>query len=130
MDITPVNIPKEVFKQFFSRHYEIKEQSIAQKLWDRFENLKTETVDEQAIRFAVKLLVENEVPGDLDNSVSMKANILIPAKATEMMNYLPNKLSTNFKQLWKYHGTRSSLPKKKNQINQIINGQSYTFNDI
>jgi len=67
----------------------------------------------------VKLLVENEVPGDLDNSVSMKANILIPAKATEMMNYLPNKLSTNFKQLWKYHSTRSLLPKKKTKSTKL-----------
>jgi hypothetical protein len=36
----------------------------------------------------VKLLDEDEVPEDLNNGESMKANNLIPAKATEMTSYL------------------------------------------
>jgi hypothetical protein len=59
-EITPANIPKEEYKQYFARHYEIKEQSTAQTLSDLLEYLKTETDDEKGIHFSVKLLDEDE----------------------------------------------------------------------
>jgi hypothetical protein len=62
MDITPANIPEEVYKQYFARHYEVKEQSTAKTLSELFENLECESNDPEALRFKLQLLDENEIP--------------------------------------------------------------------
>jgi hypothetical protein len=75
-DTTPANIPEEAYKKYFARRYEIKEQSTSQTLSELFENLEVESNDEEAIRFTVKLLDEDEVPKDLSKGANIKTAIV------------------------------------------------------
>jgi hypothetical protein len=61
-DITPANISEEVYKQYFARRYEVREQSTSKTLSELFENLECESNDPEAFRFRLKLLDEDEIP--------------------------------------------------------------------
>jgi hypothetical protein len=95
-DITSANIPEEIFKQYFARRYEIKEQSTANVLSDLFENLTSEVDDNNAVRFTTRLLDEDEIPEDL---LSEKVKGM-PLEMSAMMKHLPSELQTSLNNLW------------------------------
>jgi hypothetical protein len=100
-DITPANIPEDVYKHYFSRRYEIKEQSMSKMLSERF-NLESEVGDENAARFSARLMDEDKIPSEIRNQVTNKnfCSSSVPVEAVEMMKYLPQELHDSFEQLW------------------------------
>jgi hypothetical protein len=102
-DITPANIPEDIYKQYFSRRYEIREQSTSKTLSELFINLESEVGVDDAIRFSAKLMDEDEIPSEIRNQVNNKISYTrsVPIEAVEMMKYLPQELRNSFEQLWK-----------------------------
>jgi hypothetical protein len=102
-DITPANIPEDIYKQYFSRRYEIREQSTSKTLSELFINLESEVGVEDAIPFSAKLMDEDEIPSEIRNQVNNKISYTrsVPKEAVEMMKYLPQGLRNSFERLWK-----------------------------
>ena len=99
-DITPANIREEVYKQYFARRYEIREQSTAKTLSELFENLECESNDQEAFRFKLKLFDEDEIPKEYINSVMNDETNYVPLEMKDMMKHLPDNLRASFKNLW------------------------------
>jgi hypothetical protein len=108
-DTTPENIPEDIYKQYFSRRYEIKEQSTSKMLSELFTNLESEVGDEDAIRFSARLMDEDEIPSDMRNQVTNKnsCSSSVPIEAVEMMKYLPQELRDSLNNYGKTDATRT-----------------------
>ena len=99
-DLTSANISEDVFKRHFSTRYEIRELSTSKKLSELFANLSNEVEVEDAVRFSVRLMDEDEVPSEIKEKVVDKNTSSIPTEAVEMMKHLPQELRDNFERLW------------------------------
>jgi hypothetical protein len=95
-DLTPANISEDVFKRHFSTRYEIRELSTSKKLSELFTNLENEVRAEDAVRFSVRLMDEDEVPSEVKEKVVNQNTSSIPTEAVEMMKHLPQELHDNF----------------------------------
>jgi hypothetical protein len=71
-DITPANISEDVYKQYFSMRYDIKELSTSKRLSELFANLENEVGVEDAVRFSARLMDEDEVPSEIKEQVINK----------------------------------------------------------
>jgi phosphatidate phosphatase PAH1 len=80
--------------------YEIKELSTSKKLSELFTNLQCEVGAEDAVRFSVRLMDEDEVPSEVKEKVINQNTSSIPSEAVEMMKHLPQELRDNFERLW------------------------------
>jgi hypothetical protein len=99
-DLTPANISEDVFKRHFSTRYEIRELSTSKKLSELFANLENEVKVEDAVRFSVRLMDEDEVPSEVKEKVVNQNTSSIPTEAVEMMKHLLQELRNNFERLW------------------------------
>ena len=99
-DLTPANISEDVFKWHFSTRYEIKELSTSKKLSELFANLENEVRVEDAVRFSVRLMDEDEVPSEMKEKLVNKNTSSVPTEEVEMMKHLPQELHDNFERLW------------------------------
>ncbi len=55
---------------------------------------------EDAVRFSVRLMDEDEVPSEIEEKVVNQNTSSIPTEAVEMMKHLPQELRDNFERLW------------------------------
>ncbi len=65
-----------------------------------FTNLQCEVGVEDAVRFSVRLMDEDEVPSEVKEKVINQNTSSIPSEAVEMMKHLPQELRDNFERLW------------------------------
>ena len=72
----------------------------SKKLSELFTNLENEVGVEDAVRFSVRLMDEDEVPSEVKEKVVNQNTSLIPSEAVEMMKHLPQELRDNFERLW------------------------------
>jgi len=102
-DITQANIPEDVYKQYFSECYEIKEQSTTKRLSELFKNLESKVGDENTVHFSARLMDEEKIPSKIRNQVTNKnfCSSSVPEEVVEIMKYLPQELRECFEQLWK-----------------------------
>jgi hypothetical protein len=69
-------------------------------LSELFTNLENEVGVEDAVRFSVRLMDEDEVPSEIKEKVVSQNISSIPTEAVEMMKHLPQELRDNFERLW------------------------------
>ena len=74
--------------------------STSKKLSELFTNLQCEVGVEDAVRFSVRLMDEDEVPSEVKEKVINQNTSSIPSEAVEMMKHLPQELRDNFERLW------------------------------
>jgi len=120
-DLTPANISEDVFKRHFSTCYEIRELSTSKKLSELFENLENEVGVENAVRFSVRLMDEDEVPSEMKEKVVSQNTSSIPTKAVEMMKHLPQELRDNLERLWSnQHKRNVKIPATTDRVTRSM----------
>jgi hypothetical protein len=70
--------------------------STRKKLSELFTNLQCEVRVEDAVRFSVRIMDEDEVPSEIKEKVVNQNTSSIPTEAVEMMKHLPQELRDNF----------------------------------
>jgi hypothetical protein len=119
-DLTPANISEDVFKRHFSTRHEIKELSTSKKLSELFANLENEVGVEDAVRFSVRLMDEDEVPSEIKEKVVNKNTSSIPTEAVEM-KHLPQELRDNFERLWNNQRKRNiKIPATTDRVTRSV----------
>ena len=73
--------------------------STSKKLSELFANLENEVRVEDAVRFSVRLMDEDEVPSEIKEKVVNQNTSSIPTEAVQMMKNLPQELRDNFERL-------------------------------
>jgi hypothetical protein len=102
-DLTPANISENIYKQYYSTRYEIKELSTSKRLSELFANLEDEVETEDAVRFSTRLMDEDEIPNEITQQMNKKNASSKSIEAVEMMKHLPQELRDNFELLWNNH---------------------------
>jgi hypothetical protein len=120
-DLTPANISEDVFKRHFSTRYEIRELSTSKKLSELFANLENEVKVEDAVRFSVRLMDEDEVPSEVKEKVVNQNTSSIPTEAVEMMKHLLQEFRNNFERLWNnQHKRNVKIPATTDRVTRSM----------
>jgi hypothetical protein len=95
--------------------------STSKKLSELFANLENEVRVEDAVRFSVRLMDEDEVPSEMKEKVANKYTSSIQTEAVEMMKHLPQELRENFERLWNNQRKRNiKIPSTTDRVTRSM----------
>ena len=95
--------------------------STSKKLSELFTNLESEVGVEDAVRFSVRLMDEDEVPSEVKEKVVSQNTSSIPTEAVEMMKHLPQELCDNFERLWNnQHKRNIKIPPTTDRVTRSM----------
>jgi hypothetical protein len=95
--------------------------STSKKLSELFANLENEVGIEDAVRFSVRLMDEDEVPSEIKEKVVNQNTSSIPTEAVDMIKHLPQELRDNFERLWNnQHKRNVKIPATTDRVTRSI----------